>query len=198
MPIADRIWNGKPAGVPRAVLLGTSIAIARLRDRLATALWRRNLGEFGPGAVVQAGVTIRYPGHIRLGARTIVASGAEFYAEIPGADCRIGEGCIIARNTLIDFSGGVEIGDRTVISQKSIVYSHAHGVNPHCPPKRTPLRIGADVWIGSGATIVEGVGEIGEGAIIAAGAVVTKAVPPNTVVAGVPAKIVRQGGTLST
>lgn len=198
MPKADRIWNGKPAGVPQAVLLGVGIAFSRLRDRLATALWRGNLGELGHGAVVQAGVTIRYPGHIRLGARTIVASGAEFYTEIPGADCRIGEGCIIARNTLIDFSGGVEIGDRTVISQKSIVYSHAHGVNPHASPKRTSLRIGADVWIGSGAIIVEGIGEIGDGAIIAAGAVVTKAVPPNTMVGGIPAKIVRQGGTLAT
>ena len=54
-----------------------------------------------------------------------------------------------------------------------------------------PIRIGKSVWIGSNATILPGV-TIGNGAIVAAGAVVTKDVPENTIVGGVPAKIIRR------
>ena len=53
-----------------------------------------------------------------------------------------------------------------------------------------PIRIGNRVWIGSHSTILPGV-TVGDGAVVAAGAVVTKDVPPNTVVAGVPAKVVK-------
>ena len=63
------------------------------------------------------------------------------------------------------------------------------------PAKRSdiipkPIHIGKQVWIGSNATILPGV-TIGDGAIVAAGAVVAKYVPPNTVVGGVPAKIIK-------
>ncbi|MDE7192107.1 MAG: sugar O-acetyltransferase, partial [Clostridia bacterium] len=54
-----------------------------------------------------------------------------------------------------------------------------------------PVKIGNNVWIGAHATILSGV-TIGDNAIIAAGAVVTKDVPQNTVVAGVPAKIIKK------
>ena len=53
-----------------------------------------------------------------------------------------------------------------------------------------PIRIGKNVWIGSNATILAGV-TIGDGAIVAAGAVVARNVPENTIVGGVPAKIIR-------
>jgi acetyltransferase-like isoleucine patch superfamily enzyme len=57
--------------------------------------------------------------------------------------------------------------------------------------KLLPVKIGNDVWIGSGVKVKGGI-TIGDGAIVAAGAVVTKDVPPFTVVAGVPAKVIRQ------
>ena len=53
-----------------------------------------------------------------------------------------------------------------------------------------PIRIGRNVWIGAHATILRNV-TIGDGAVVAAGAVVTKDVPPNTVVAGVPARVIK-------
>lgn len=57
--------------------------------------------------------------------------------------------------------------------------------------KRKPITIGDDVWIGGHSTILPGV-TIGNGAIVAAGAVVTKDVEPNTVVGGVPAKVIKK------
>ena len=59
------------------------------------------------------------------------------------------------------------------------------------PESKAPVLIGNDVWIGFGATLLEGV-TVGHGAIIAAGAVVTKDVPPYTVVGGIPAKEIRK------
>ena len=53
-----------------------------------------------------------------------------------------------------------------------------------------PIRVGNDVWIGANATVLPGV-TVGDGAVIAAGAVVTRDVPPMTVVGGVPAKIIK-------
>ena len=57
--------------------------------------------------------------------------------------------------------------------------------------KTAPIKIGNHVWIGARATILKGV-KIGDGAVVAAGAVVTRDVPPNTLVGGVPAKIIKE------
>ena len=69
-------------------------------------------------------------------------------------------------------------------------------LNPAMSPNRrstmipAPIHIGKHVWIGSNATVLPGV-TIGDGAIVAAGAVVTKDVPKNTIVSGVPARVMR-------
>ena len=62
---------------------------------------------------------------------------------------------------------------------------------------RGSIRIGDGCWIGSGVTVVSGV-TIGTGAVVAAGSVVTKDVPPNSLVAGVPARLVRQLGRVGS
>lgn len=85
----------------------------------------------------------------------------------------IGNGVFIAEGVLIRDSDG-----HNIISDKS----HRN---------KAPIVIGNHVWIGSRATILKGV-TIGDGAIIAAGAVVTKDVPPKTLVGGVPAKVIRE------
>lgn len=71
--------------------------------------------------------------------------------------------------------------------------SSYYGVEPeyeYNEPQHLPCMIGNDVWIGTRATILDGV-KIGDGAVIAAGAVVTKDVPPYAIVGGVPAKIIK-------
>jgi lipopolysaccharide O-acetyltransferase len=97
----------------------------------------------------------------------------------------------------------VTIGDNVLVGSRvyigNVNHGHYRGVSPSEPessPNSRPLTgsgemsIGANVWIGEGAVIPQGL-TIGCGAIVAAGSVVTKAVPPGTIVAGNPAVIVR-------
>jgi len=92
--------------------------------------------------------------------------------------------------------GGVEIGDRVYTSPFTQIVAVNHVFdNPDLPfveqgITAEGIRIDDDVWIGAGAIITDGV-RIGKGAVIAAGAVVTQDVPAHTVVAGVPAKPIR-------
>lgn len=89
--------------------------------------------------------------------------------------------------------GGIYIGDHALIGSQVVLATINHGMEPE---KRgdnipAPIRIEKNVWIGSHATVLAGV-TIGKNAVVAAGAVVTKDVPANTVVAGVPARQIRK------
>ena len=93
----------------------------------------------------------------------------------------------------IQDQGGVWIGEGSLLGHNVVLATLNHDLNPQ---KRStlypaPIVIGKNVWIGSNATVLQGV-TIGDGAVVAAGAVVTKDVPANTVVGGVPAKIIRK------
>ena len=89
--------------------------------------------------------------------------------------------------------GGITIGNGSLIGMNVTIATLNHGLsleirNTTYP---SPVVIGENVWIGSNATILPGV-TIGDNSVVAAGAVVTKVVPENTVVAGVPAKVVKK------
>lgn len=93
--------------------------------------------------------------------------------------------------------GSVEIGESTLISMHCAVLSSNHAIPVtgtlirDVPDELLPTKIGRDVWIGANAVILGGV-TIGDGAVVAAGAVVTKDVEPGAVVAGVPARLLRK------
>jgi serine acetyltransferase len=93
--------------------------------------------------------------------------------------------------------GGVEIGEETLVSMKATILSSNHAIPEQGkvirqqPDELLPTKIGRDVWIGANAVILGGV-TIGDGAVVAAGAVVTKDVEAGAVVAGVPARVIRK------
>lgn len=93
--------------------------------------------------------------------------------------------------------GGVEIGEWTMVSMHATIVSSNHAVPgmDRCIrweiDELLPTKIGRDVWIGANAVILGGV-TIGDGAVVAAGAVVTKDVESGTVVAGNPARLLRR------
>lgn len=89
--------------------------------------------------------------------------------------------------------GGITIGDGALIGHNAVLATLNHDINPQ---KRStmhpaPITIGKDVWIGANVTAVPGV-DIGDGAIIATGAVVTQNVPPNVIAGVVPAKVLKK------
>jgi acetyltransferase-like isoleucine patch superfamily enzyme len=104
-----------------------------------------------------------------------------------GRNVFVNHGC-----TAMDF-GGIDIGDDVMIGPNVQLISSGHPLDPATRRKQittAPITIGRGVWIAAGATILQGV-TVGDDAVVAAGAVVTKDVPPRTLVAGVPAQVIR-------
>lgn len=115
-----------------------------------------------------------------------------FYTDC-GKNITIGKNVFINSGCHFQDQGGITISDGVLIGHNVVLATLNHDFSPK---KRStlhpaPIVIGKNVWIGSNATVVPGV-TIGNGSIVAAGAVVTKNVPENVVVGGVPAKIIKR------
>ena len=119
-----------------------------------------------------------------------------------GKNLYVGEHVFINYNSSLLDGGEIHIGNRVLIGPDVKIYAGGHSLIPSerlkvedgkmkliSMPK--PVKIEDDVWIGGNATIVPGV-TIGEGAVVAAGSVVTKDVPPKTLVGGNPAKVIKE------
>ena len=109
-----------------------------------------------------------------------------------GKNIHLGKNVFINSGCRFQDQGGIYIGDNVLIGHNVVLATLNHEENPERRGNLipSPVKIGNDVWIGSNVTVLPGV-SIGDGAIIAAGAVVTKDVAENTIVAGVPARYMR-------
>jgi acetyltransferase-like isoleucine patch superfamily enzyme len=110
-----------------------------------------------------------------------------------GVKLRVGANVFVNHGCTLNDIGGIDIGGDTMIGPNVSLLSSGH---PTAVAERrtgitvAPITIGADVWIGAGATVLGGV-TVGDGAVVAAGAVVSHEVPAATLVAGVPARVLR-------
>lgn len=130
--------------------------------------------EFGPFVWLGHGTKVRcHEGVVEIGAKTVLGQECTISAY---SRVRIGEQCVIAdRAMFIDFDHGVVEVERPIRAQG--IYTR-------------DVVIGSNVWIGYGACVLRGV-SVGDNAIVGTNSVVTRDVPANAVVAGVPARIVR-------
>ena len=140
------------------------------------------------------------PNGIEIGENTIVMHGAVLHVynfrNIPHSKIKIGRDSLIGEYSVIRGQGGVIIGDRVYTSPFTQLIAVNHVFDDPDRPfvdqgiTAEGIVIEDDVWLGAGAVITDGV-RVGKGAVIAAGAVVTKDVPPHTVVGGVPARPIK-------
>jgi len=158
--------------------------------------------RLGHGTYLDHGVYIHAcPDGVEIGAGTLVMHGAVLHVYnfrgLPHAGIRIGRESLVGEYSVIRGQGGVTIGDRVYTSPLVQIVAVNHVFDDPDRPfveqgiTAEGIVIEDDVWIGSGAIICDGV-RVGQGAVVAAGAVVTKDVPSHVVVAGVPARVVRE------
>ena len=117
-----------------------------------------------------------------------------FYTDF-GKNITIGKNVFINAGCKFQDQGGIFIDDGALIGHNTVLATLNHDLDPEKRQQLhpAPIHIGKRVWIGANATVTAGV-TIGDNAVVAAGAVVTKDVPENTIVGGVPAKVIRKIG----
>lgn len=182
--------------------------IAQMRRRLWNARQRRLLrphefAHFGPGAGFQPPVVIIGRERISIGSDTFFHSGAwlsvveEHNGRRYDPRLTIGDRCLFARDVWISCVGEITLGDEVLVGDRVLITDTHHEYEdpdtsimrqPMAPPR--PVRIGDGTILNSGCVITAGV-TVGERAFVAANAVVTVDVPPNTVVVGNPARAIR-------
>ena len=115
-----------------------------------------------------------------------------FYTDF-GKNITLGKNIFINSGCHFQDQGGITIGDGSLIGHNVVLATLNHEFAPENRGTMHPAKItiGNNVWIGSSSTVIHGI-SIGEGAIVAAGSVVTKDVPARTVVADIPAKVIKK------
>ena len=163
-------------------------------------LARRGLGldrscYIGPGVSLGPDQTTAMRGVVEVADSCELNQGVELNPW--GGSIRIARRVWLGPYVVIYGHGGVEIGEQTLISMHCTILSSNHTIPAmgalirDVPDELLPTKIGRDVWIGANAVILGGV-TIGDGAVVAAGAVVTKDVEAGAIVAGVPARLLRK------
>ncbi len=186
-----KFWNQKPLGIIGAFLQFLVALWLQFKDRISTLFLTLNLGECGKNCIIKSSVIIRYPKQISLADNIYINRDITLNTEIPSAYLRIGNNTRLAKKCIIDFSGNLEIGNFCVLAENVKIITHHHGSKPLGKAIPLPLVIEDNVFIGTNTTILHNVNFIGKNSSIGAGSIVTKDVPPNVVVAGNPAKIIK-------
>jgi len=155
------------------------LRMGRLKAPFAQRKW-----ESGFRATIEKGSSIR------IGSNASIRRNLSLIAK-NGGSIEIGRDVFMNTNVSITALSRVAIGDRTRIANNVVIVDHDHNYRQGYSGYITaPVTIGADVWIGANAVILKGT-SIGDGAVVAAGAVVKGSVPPGAVVGGVPAKVLK-------
>ncbi len=161
--------------------------------------WLRALGaSIGRDCAVKGVMLPQNPWDIQLGDNVTLDSQVVLLATGEKRDRRrivFGSRIYCNRFTMFDATELIEVGDDTMIGPGCYITDHDHGTSPgrrvhEQPLVSVPTRIGRDCWLGAHVVVLKGVA-IGDGAIVAAGTVVTKDVPLGAIVAGVPARLLR-------
>jgi maltose O-acetyltransferase len=161
---------------------------------MATALVPAHAGRRVRAWLLRLGGLKIGRGTLFLGAPVMIGGGNPYRL------LTIGEYCWVNMGVVFDLGAPVTIGNRVALGHEVLFITSSHDVGDRERrgglPLNAPITVGDGVWIGARATLLPGV-TVGEGAVVAAGAVVIRDVSPHTLVAGVPAKPARKLDSLS-
>jgi acetyltransferase-like isoleucine patch superfamily enzyme len=134
-------------------------------------------------------------GFFKLGGKLWLESGS--LIEATGGQIVIGQNVFINRNCQMVSMASIEIGDDCIIANNVSFFDHDHNyfddARSFCKQgfTKAPIKVGDNVWLGSGVTVLKGVC-IGSNTVIAAGSVVTKDIPSGEIWGGVPARYIKK------
>ncbi len=187
---------------------------------LRRLLYPSLLGRVGRNVIFGKGITLRHPGLIRVGGNVVIEDGCVLDAKGSGHEgIAIGGGVFVGRSTILSCKGGsIEVGDnvnlgiacvvlsesRVVIGDNCIFAAHCYLVaggnhdfsRTDIPVIQQPsvsrggITVEPNVWLGVRVTVLDGV-TIGRDSVVGAGSLVTRDIPPFSVAAGVPARVIR-------
>jgi acetyltransferase-like isoleucine patch superfamily enzyme len=182
--------------------------------------YRTVLGAVGSGTFIEPGVRLLVPRRIHLGRRVMVGEGCFLDANTPRGRIELQDDVWLSRGSyIVAGEAQVVVGPQTYVGHRCLIYGHAgvtvgrdvllaNDVQLICgnhtfsrrdvpiraqPPQGAPIVVEDDVWLGASAIVLGGV-TIGRGAVVGAGAVVTRSLPPYSIARGVPARVVGQRG----
>ncbi len=185
------------------MLLRKSLSVLRRGARVLGQAWRRSWFLLTQSNLhIAHGVTLGRDGVLSASnARKVVLDAHVILSDRARVQCthgsiHIGPRCFIGIGALIGARERITLGCDCQIAENVTIRDHDHKFWTGKPVavsgfSTAPITIGNNVWIGAGACILKGV-TIGDNAVVAAGAVVTKDVPADSLVGGIPAKIIRQ------
>jgi len=176
---------------PRMALLGRGVRLFNSPD-IRFGKFMKLGDQVQLSALGKQGIQLGHNVGIGAFSRVVVSTSWNFLGE----GIKIGNNVGIGEFAYLGGAGGLEIGDDCIIGQYFSCHPENHNYKDfniairQQGVSRKGIKIGANCWIGSKVTILDGV-EIGEGCVIAAGAVVNKSFPANSIIGGVPARILK-------
>ncbi len=153
------------------------------------------------GALIPSGTGLRLRprlyrlGGLRIGRGTVLSGSLHLTGNGSPAKClSIGQNCYLNEGVAFNLGGDIVLEDGVSVGMECLFLTVTHAIGR--PTFRAgqseckPVRVGCGAWLGARVTVLPGV-SIGEGAVVGAGAVVTRDIPPNVLAAGVPARMLR-------
>jgi acetyltransferase-like isoleucine patch superfamily enzyme len=184
------LWAAKMRHSPSKVIVFPDVHVGTAKGASVVGHGRLLLGQrFPRGRYFQSDIKLLEDSTLELRGGFLISTGFTISIN-EGARLVLGSG-YVNMHAAIDCYSTITIGDEVAISERVVIRdSDNHRIGDQ--ERSAPIHIGDRVWIGLNAVILKGV-TIGDGAVVAAGAVVTRDVPPGSLVGGVPAKVIKEG-----